>query len=95
MINSFQKDGALIFDVRVIPRASKSEIIGEYAGALKVKLTSPPVDGAANSELIKLLSKKFGVSKADVEIVSGHSSKTKKVSLYGVTAAGLQPFQTA
>jgi len=94
LINSFEKDGALIFDVRVIPRASKGEIVGEYAGALKVKLTSPPVEGAANTELIKLLSKTFGVSKADVDIVSGYSSKTKKVRLHGVKASVLQSFQS-
>ena len=93
MINSFENDGDLIFGVGVIPRASKSEIIGEYAGALKVKLTSPPVDGAANKELIKLLSKEFGVSKTDIEIVSGQTSKRKKVKIGGVESGILDPFQ--
>ncbi len=54
----------MIFDVRVVPRASKSEIVGEHDGALKVRIASPPVDGAANEELIKVLSKKFGVPKS-------------------------------
>ncbi|MBK6723018.1 MAG: YggU family protein [Acidobacteria bacterium] len=72
---------AVTFSVRVIPRASRSEIVGEHDGALKVKLASPPVDGAANAELIKLLAKKFGVSKNDIEIVSGETSKNKRIKI--------------
>lgn len=82
MINFTEKDECMIFDVRVIPRASKSEVVGEFAGALKIRISSPPVDGAANAELIKLLSKKFGISKNDIEIVSGKTSKLKKVKIY-------------
>ncbi len=67
--------------MRVIPRASRSEIVGEYDGSLKVKLASPPVDGAANAELIKLLAKKFGVPKGDVEILSGETSKNKRIKI--------------
>lgn len=84
MFNFTEKDNAIIFNVRVIPRSSKSEIIGEYDGALKVKLNSPPVDGAANAELIKLLAKEFGVSKSQVEILSGNTSKQKQVKISGV-----------
>ena len=71
--------------VRVIPRSSRSEIAGEMDGAVKVRLTSPPVDGAANSELIKLFSKALKISKTSVEIVSGETSKTKRLRLTGVT----------
>ena len=46
--------------------SSRSEIVGEIDGALKVKLASPPVGGAANAELIKLFAKKFGVAKRDI-----------------------------
>lgn len=67
--------------MRVIPRASRSEIVGEYDGSLKVKLASPPVDGAANAELIKLLAKKFDVPKGDVEILSGETSKNKRIKI--------------
>jgi uncharacterized protein (TIGR00251 family) len=76
-----EKDGAIIFAVRVVPRASKSEIVGELDGALKIRLSAPPVDGAANKELIKLLSKTIGVSKSQVEIVSGETSKTKRIKI--------------
>lgn len=83
MIDFTEKDDALIFSVRVIPRSSRSEIVGEYDGALKVKLNSPPVDGAANAELIKLLAKEFDVSKSQVEILSGQTSKLKQLRISG------------
>ena len=78
MIRFVEKEGNLIFTVRVVPRASKSEIVGEHDGALKVRIASPPVDGAANEELIKFLSKTFGVAKSAVEILSGQTSKPNK-----------------
>lgn len=80
-----EKGDTIIFNVRVAPRASKSEVVGEHDGALKVRIASPPVDGAANEELIKLLAKSFGVSKSAVEITVGHSSKTKQVRITGAT----------
>jgi uncharacterized protein len=85
LINFTEKDSAIIFAVRVIPRSSRSEIIGEYDGALKVKLNSPPVDGKANKELIALLAKTFHVSKSDVEIIGGQTSKLKQVKIVGVS----------
>ncbi len=81
MIRFTQKDDAVIFNVRVVPRASKSEIVGEHGGALKIRIAAPPVDGAANAELIKVLAKKFGVSKSSVEIIGGQTSKMKKVKI--------------
>jgi uncharacterized protein (TIGR00251 family) len=81
MVQFTAKDNALIFNVRVVPRASKSEIVGEHDGALKVRIASPPVDGAANAELIKLLAKTFDVSKSEVEIVGGQTSKTKQIKI--------------
>jgi uncharacterized protein len=81
LINFTEKDNAIIFAVRVIPRSSRSEIIGEYDGTLKAKLNSPPVDGEANKELITLLAKTFRVSKSDVEIIGGQTSKLKQVRI--------------
>ena len=86
MINFTEKDGAIIFSVRVVPRASKSEIVGAHDDALKIRIASPPVDGAANVELIKVLSKAFGVSKSDVEILGGQTSKTKQIKIADLTA---------
>jgi uncharacterized protein (TIGR00251 family) len=84
MLKFTQKEDAIIFHVRVVPRASKSEIVGEHDGALKVRIASPPVDGEANEELRKFLAKSFGVTRNAVEIVSGHSSKLKRVRISGV-----------
>jgi uncharacterized protein (TIGR00251 family) len=81
LIQFTEKNNALVFTVRVVPRASKSEIVGEHDGALKVRIASPPVDGAANAELIKLLAKTLGVSKSKVEITGGQTSKTKQVKI--------------
>lgn len=77
------------FKVRVIPRASKTEIIGTNDGILKVRVASPPVEGAANAELIKFFAKLLGVAKSNVEIVSGQTSKAKRLRVTGITAADL------
>lgn len=75
----------LTLNIKVELRSSKSGIVGPYGNSLKVKLTSPPVDGKANKELIEVLAKGFGITKKDVEIVSGQSSKNKIVRLNGVS----------
>ena len=86
MIKFIEKDDSLIFTVKVVPQAPKSEIIGEMNGALKIRIASPPVDGAANMELIKLLSKTFRVSRSDVEIIGGEASKTKQIRIKNATS---------
>ena len=83
MIRIAGTENSFSFEVRVIPRSSKSEIVGEYDGALKVKLASPPVEGAANDELIKIIAKAFDVPKSAVEISAGHTSKRKMVRISG------------
>ena len=89
MINFSETNDSLIFTVRVMPRSSKSEIVGEAGGALKVRISAPPIDGAANAQLVKLLSKTFNVSKSAVEILSGETSKTKKVEIKNARGAKL------
>lgn len=86
MIQPAEKNNALVFTVKVVPRASKSEIVGSLDGALKIRIAAPPVDGAANAELVKLLSKTFGVSKSAIEILSGQTARTKQVKISGVNA---------
>lgn len=76
-----EKDGNLCFSVRAIPRASKTEVAGELDGALKLRIASPPVKGAANAEVVRFLAKKFAVSRSDVEIVSGQNSKNKRIMI--------------
>lgn len=86
MIKFTEKDGAVIFNVKVVPRSSRSEIVGELDGALKIKIKSPPVDGAANAELIELLSKTFSVSKSEIEIIAGQTSKLKQIKIYNLAS---------
>lgn len=86
MIEISEQEHNVTFTVRVVPRASRTEVAGEIGGAVKVRVASPPVDGAANAELIKLLAKTLGVAKGDLEIVSGQTSKTKQIRISGVTA---------
>jgi uncharacterized protein (TIGR00251 family) len=90
LVECTETDGALIFKVRVAPRASKSEVAGEHDGALKVRVAAPPVEGAANAELARLLAREFQVPARDVEIKSGHASKIKLVRVRGATAEQLR-----
>lgn len=73
--------------VHVQPRASRSEVTGLHGDAIKVRLTAPPVDGAANEELIRLLAARVGVPPNGVRIVAGHGGRRKVVEVRGVTAA--------
>lgn len=74
------------FEVRVVPRASKTEIVGQLEEALKVRVSAPPVDGAANDELVRFLSKWLKVPRSAVEIISGNASRTKRIRITGVSA---------
>jgi uncharacterized protein len=97
MINYSEKDGMLIFKVRVVPRASRSEIVGEHNGDLRVRIAAPPVDGAANEELVNLLARKLGVSRSAIKITGGHASKLKQLCVMGASPdalAGLRGKQT-
>ena len=69
----------VIFKVIVQPRGSKNEILGLQGDALKLRLTAPPVEGAANKMCIDFLAKSLKVRKSDVEIVHGQRSRTKKM----------------
>ncbi|HKR02680.1 MAG TPA: DUF167 domain-containing protein [Pyrinomonadaceae bacterium] len=90
MIQCSEKDGALLFAVRVVPRASKSTLVGEHDGALKVRVAAPPVEGAANEELVRTLARAFSVAVRDVEITGGHASKLKQVRVTGATRENLE-----
>lgn len=72
-------------DVRVIPRAGKSMVAGERDGRVLVRLSAPPVDGAANDALIDLFSNLFDVPKRAVRIVSGDRNRSKRVAVDGVS----------
>jgi len=69
----------------VQPRASKTEVAGRHGDAIKIRVKAPPVDGAANEEVIRFLAKRFRVSRKSVELVSGSTSRHKQIAIQGVT----------
>lgn len=81
-----QKDNSIVLSVYVVPRSSRTEISGLYGDYLKIKLKSPPVDNAANEELIKFLSDKLKVPKTSIEIVSGYTGKRKNILINGISS---------
>jgi hypothetical protein len=90
VIQYSEKDRGLTFAVRIVPRASRSEIAGEYNGALRIRIAAPPVEGAANRELIRLLARMFNLPQKAVAIVSGVGSKSKIVRIAGADSARLE-----
>jgi uncharacterized protein (TIGR00251 family) len=85
MLDIHERDGAVVFAVRVQPRASKDEITGEMAGALKVRLQAPAVEGRANEALIEFLAQLLKTPKSAVRILSGERSRRKRMEIRGVT----------
>ncbi len=83
------KDGIRI-EVKVEPRSSQKAIAGILGNTLKVKLTAPPVEGAANEQLIEILSEAFGIRKSAITITRGQSSKNKVVEIAGISTPSLQ-----
>lgn len=88
------QDGVVRFAVHVQPRASRSESGGLHGEALKVRLSAPPVDGAANAALIELLADVLGVPRRSVRIVAGLQSRRKVVEVVGATADRVQRLVT-
>jgi uncharacterized protein (TIGR00251 family) len=85
-----QSADSIVFKVQVVPRASRSEIVGEHNGALRVRIAAPPVDGAANEELVKLLARVLRVPRSAVEITTGHSAKLKTVRVAGLESSAIR-----
>jgi hypothetical protein len=79
-----ETNAGVIIRVFVQPKSSKNEVIGPHNGAIKIKLTSPPVDGQANEGLIEFLAKIFKVAKRNVTLIKGETSRHKVVALRGV-----------
>ena len=73
--------------VLVQPRASKTVVVGIHGDSIKIRIAAPPVDGAANEELIRFLAERLGVPRSAVTITSGQSSRRKVVNVEGITAA--------
>jgi hypothetical protein len=79
-----ETESGVILRIHVVPKSSKSEIAGVQDDALKLKITSPPVEGQANEACIKFLSGVLGVRKTHVKIVSGHKSRRKTIAIEGI-----------
>ena len=80
----------LTFDIQVIPHASRAELVGAQNGVLKIKVTAPPVEGAANEACIKLLAKELGLKKSQMEISSGAKSRKKTVMIKDINRGELE-----
>ena len=87
MIEIIERDGELAFAVRVAPRGSRDAIEGEHAGALRVRVTAPPLEDRANQAVRKLLADCLNVSISAVRIVAGEKSRNKRVAIAGVSRA--------
>ena len=85
-----ESKNGLTFDIQVIPHASRAEISGVQEGALKIKVTAPPVEGAANEACIKLLAKELGLKKSRMEISSGAKSRKKTVMIKDISKTELE-----
>ena len=79
-----ESDRGVTFAVHVTPRARKDEIGGLHGDAIKVRITAPPVEGAANAHLVKFLAEVLGVPSRQVTIVAGETSRRKVVAVMGV-----------
>jgi hypothetical protein len=84
------KEEGVLLRLFVQPRASRNEVVGEQGDELKVRLTSPPVDGAANRLCCEFVAKRLKVAKSAVELVAGESSRHKRLLVRGVAVAEVQ-----
>lgn len=85
------RDGErLVLNLRVVPRASRSEIAGTMGDALKIRLQAPPVDGKANKALVKFLAERLSVPARGIALLSGDTSRTKRIAVTGLSEAELR-----
>ena len=80
-----EKDDSVRFEVHAKPRAKKSRIVGERGDAVEIALAAPPVDGAANEELVRFAAKVLGIPKRRVELVRGETSREKLLEVTGLS----------
>lgn len=82
--------GTVRLRVRVQPRASRTEAVGEHDGALKVRVAAPPIDGDANRELVRFVAKALGVTPSHVRLVAGATGRSKTLEIAGADAAAVR-----
>jgi len=81
-----ESDQGVVLKVQVQPRASRNEVVGPHGDGLKIRITAAPVAGAANKHLLKFLAKKLRVSRSQIRITSGATSRAKSIAIEGITA---------
>ncbi|UUO04462.1 DUF167 domain-containing protein [Blastopirellula sp. J2-11] len=90
MIELQPHDDGVILPIRALPGSKKNEIRGEQQGALKVSVTAAPEDGKANKAIIELVAKKLALRKSQLEIISGHTHRQKRMLIGDIDLAQLQ-----
>lgn len=90
MLDIKESKKGLLFDILVIPHASRAEIVAIQDGALRVRVTAPPVEGAANEACIKLLAQELGLKKSQMEIYAGAKSRKKTVLVKNINKSDLE-----
>jgi len=81
-----EDENGCLLSVKLQPRSSANRILGAQGDELRIKVTAPPVDSAANEALVKFLSKTLDCPRGSVEIAKGHTSRHKAIRLHGLTA---------
>lgn len=90
MIELKKTPEGIILPVRAQPGAKRDSIVGEWAGSLKIQVKAPPEKGKANEAIVELLAMELGISKSSIHIVSGETSRDKKVLIQGITEEELE-----
>ena len=85
MVELRQRGDVVTFRVRVVPRASRNKIAGIHDGAVRIRLTAPPVEGAANKECIRFLAKTFHIPRGEVKLIRGMKNREKTFEIRGLT----------
>ena len=71
--------------VHVQPRAKRNEVLGWYGDAIKIRISAPPVDGAANDELVRFLATRLDIARSSIQIVSGTGARRKRLRIEGLS----------
>jgi hypothetical protein len=79
-----------LITVHVVPRSRHTEVVGEHAGAIRIRVAAPPADGAANEELVRFLGERLRVPRRDVQIKSGATARRKIVVVAGKSAVDIR-----
>ncbi|NLW92235.1 MAG: YggU family protein [Syntrophomonadaceae bacterium] len=85
MLNIKENAEAITVEIKVQPRASRNQIVGEQDGLLKVKLTAPPVEGEANQALVNYLASVLDTPRRNIMLIKGETSRNKIISIKGMS----------